>query len=82
MRRLDIGRLALGLVILGLGGFLVLINLQLTSYEIIGLWPLLLIVPSVILLSLAVIVTPQESKPLRPMHGDTYDDLHRRTLIW
>jgi len=86
LRRVDSGRIVLGLVILALGGFLILINLQLSSYEILGLWPLFLIVPGVLLLSLAIVLNPsRESKPLRPLHGDAYfpDELHHRgPLIW
>jgi len=84
MRRIEFGRVVLGLIILAFGGFLVLVNLQLTSYDILGLWPLLLIVPGVILLSLAVVLNPQESKPLRPMHHDSRfpDEVHRGPLLW
>jgi len=84
MRKIDFGRIALGLIILAFGGFLVIVNLRLTSYEILGLWPLLLIVPGVVLLSLAVVLNPQESKPLRPMHGESRfpDEIHRGPLLW
>jgi hypothetical protein len=84
--KVDAGRILLGLVILALGGFLVLVNLQLSSHQILGLWPLFLIVPGVGLLSLAVILSPsRESKPLRPLHGDASlpDEMHHRgPLIW
>jgi len=82
--RIDVGRVLVGLFILAIGGFLVLVNLQLSSFRIVGLWPLLLIVPGVVLLSLAVVVGVPETRPLRPLHGDTYPDQvqHQGPLIW
>jgi hypothetical protein len=85
VRKLDFGRVLLGLLILAIGGFLVLINLQLMSFEVVGLWPLFLIVPGAVLLSLAVILAPREGQasPLRPLHGDTYPDQFRQgPLVW
>ncbi len=73
------------MVVLALGGFLVLVNLRLSRYEILGLWPLLLIVPGVVLLSLAVVVSPQDQRPnpLRPTHADDdYPEVHRGPLLW
>lgn len=86
MRTTDAGRVLLALLILAIGGFLVLVNLQLSSFEVVGLWPLFLIVPGVVMLSLAVVVTPRQSRPhpLRPLHGDpTFpDQFHQGPLVW
>ncbi len=81
---MDAGRILLGLFILAVGGFLVLINLQLSSFQVVGLWPLLLIVPGVVLLSTAVVLSPPPTQPLRPLHGDTRfpDQFHQGPLVW
>lgn len=84
MRNTDGGRILLALLILAIGTFLVLVNLQLSSFEVVGLWPLFLIVPGAVMLSLAVVVTPPQSRPLRPLHGEpTYpDQMHQGPLVW
>jgi len=56
LRNTDAGRILLGLLILTIGAFLVLINLQLSSFQVVGLWPLFLIVPGAIMLSMVIIV--------------------------
>lgn len=87
MGKLDLGRVFLGFVILAVGGFLVLVNIKLTSFEIVGLWPLLLIVPGAVFLCLAVIMAPPQapqSRPLRPLHGEAGmpPEMHQGPLIW
>lgn len=84
MRKVDTGRVLLGLFILAIGGFLTLINLQLSSFDVVGLWPLFLIIPGVVLLSLAVILTPPQTRALRPLHGDTTfpDQFNQGPLVW
>ena len=65
LRNTDAGRILLGLLILTIGAFLVLINLQLSSFEVVGLWPLFLIVPGAIMLSMVIIVSPPQSSGIR-----------------
>lgn len=86
MRHTDIGRVLLALLILAIGGFLVLVNLQLSSFQVVGLWPLLLIVPGAVMLSVAVAASPTHSRPnpLRPLHGETTlpDQFNQGPLVW
>ncbi len=85
MRSTDGGRIIVALLILAIGGFLVLVNLQLSSFDVVGLWPLLLIVPGAVLLSVAVVLAPPAGRTtaLRPLHGETFpDQLHQGPLVW
>ncbi len=86
MRKVDGGRILLGLLIVAVGGFLTLISLQLYSYGIMGLWPLALIVPGIIMLSLAVVLNPstETRTPLRPLHQEDYPEQmhHHGPLVW
>jgi membrane-bound ClpP family serine protease len=84
LRNTDGGRILLGLLILAIGAFLVLINLQLSSFKVVGLWPLFLIVPGAIMLSMVIIVSPPQTRPLRPLHGESSypDQFHQGPLVW
>jgi len=81
LRKREGGRVFLGLLILSIGAFLTLVNLQLASLQVVGLWPLFLIIPGSVALSLAVMITPPESRPLRPLHGDP-DQFRGGPLVW
>lgn len=75
----------MALLILAIGGFLVLVNLQLSSFEVVGLWPLFLIIPGAVMLSIVVISSPAhaQTSTLRPLHGDpTFPDQFQGPLVW